>query len=72
MKDNRKKTNLTFISEVRLNINLFNETGRCLVQRSLTNSISIVVELNNSNSVIAFVLELTSNMNPIYDLNVHF
>ena len=71
IKKTRKKINPTYISEVALNKNLFKETGRCVVQPSSMDSIAIVVKPTNSDSVIAFVLGITSNMNPIHDLKFH-
>ena len=71
MKENRRNTNPTFISEVTLNENLFEETSRYVFQPSSIHSISIVVESTNSDLAIAFVLGITSDMNLIHDLKFH-
>ena len=71
IKENRKKTNPTCIREVTLNTNIFKQTGRCVVQSSLMDSISIVVEPTNYDSVTSSVLGITSNINTFNNLKFH-
>ena len=71
IRENRKKTDPKYINEVILNKFLFKETSRCVLQLSLIDSISTLVEPTNSDSVISFVLGTISNINTFHDLNFH-
>ena len=71
MKEKRRNPNFTFIGQVTLNKNLFKETVRDVVQPISMDSISKVIEPIDSESVIVFVLAITSYMNRTHDLNFH-
>ena len=70
-RENRRKTNETHPNEVLLDKFLMKENERCVVQPSPLDYISIVVELTNYDSVIAFVLGITGNINTIHDQNFY-
>ena len=50
---------------------LFKKNDRYVVQPRSMDSVSIIIELSNSDWVIALILGVTNNINAIDDLNFH-
>ena len=71
VKQNFENQSAIYINEGTLPILLWKDTCRRVVQARSTDSTSVVVEPNNADLIVAFVLGITSNVNTFDNHNLY-